>query len=50
MAGSVFLRENYGIVFPSGSSLVEDVNRALLGLRENGTYETIYRRWFGGVN
>lgn len=50
MAGSVFLRENYGIVFPSGSPLVEDVNRALLGLRENGTYETIYRRWFGGVN
>ena len=29
--GGLGLRENYGIVFPSGSSLAEDVNRALLG-------------------
>lgn len=47
MAGSVFLRENYGIAFPTGSPLVEDVNQALLALREDGTYDTIYRRWFG---
>ena len=45
--GSVFLKENYGIAFPSGSALVEDVNRALLSLREDGTYDAIYRRWFG---
>ncbi len=50
IAGPVFLRENYGIIFPSDSPLVEDVNRALLGLREDGTYDTIYRRWFGGLN
>lgn len=49
MAGPVFLRENYGIVFPSGSPLVEDVNRALLSLRESGSYDTIYRRWFGAT-
>ena len=47
MAGPVFLRENYGIVFPTGSPLVEEVNQALLALREDGTYETIYRKWFG---
>ncbi len=47
LAGSVFLRENYGIAFPTGSPLVEDVNQALLALRENGTYDTIYREWFG---
>ena len=47
LAGSVFLRENYGIVFPTGSPLVEEVNQALLALRENGTYDTIYRKWFG---
>lgn len=47
MIGSVFLRENYGMVFPTGSPLVEEVNQALLGLREDGTYDTIYRKWFG---
>ncbi|MGV6805256.1 MAG: transporter substrate-binding domain-containing protein [Ruegeria sp.] len=47
MTGGVFLRENYGIVFPTGSPLVEDVNQALLALREDGTYDQIYRKWFG---
>ena len=50
MVGPVFLRENYGIVFPTGSPLVEDVNQALLALREDGTYEAIYRKWFGPRN
>lgn len=47
MAGSVFLRENYGIAFPTGSPLVEEVNQALLALREDGTYDAIYYKWFG---
>jgi len=47
MAGPVFRRENYGIAFPSGSPLVEEVNRVLLELREDGTYDAIYRDWFG---
>ncbi len=47
MAGPVFLRENYGILFPTGSALLEDTNQALLALREDGTYDTIYRKWFG---
>ena len=50
MTGGVFLRENYGIAFPTGSPLVEDVNQALLGLREDGTYDEIYRKWFGSRN
>lgn len=45
--GPVFLKENYGIIFPDGSDRVEDVNRTLLALREDGTYDAIYRRWFG---
>lgn len=49
LAGPVFLRENYGIAFTSGSRLVEDANQALLALRENGTYEQIYRKWFGAM-
>lgn len=47
LAGPVFLRENYGIAFPTGSPLVEEVNQALLALREDGTYDRIYRKWFG---
>ena len=47
LAGPVFLRENYGIVLPSGSILAEPLNQSLLRLRENGTYDEIYRKWFG---
>ena len=47
MAGPVFRRENYGIIFPTGSPLVEDVNLALLELRENGEYDELYTKWFG---
>ncbi|WP_420585910.1 transporter substrate-binding domain-containing protein [Ruegeria sp.] len=50
MTGGVFLRESYGIAFPTGSPLVEDVNQALLALREDGTYDEIYRKWFGVRN
>jgi len=49
IVGSVFLRENYGMIFPTGSPLVEDVNQALLALREDGTYDAIYRKWFGAL-
>ncbi len=49
LAGPIFLRENYGIVFPTGSPLVENVNQALLALREDGTYDAIYRKWFGSL-
>lgn len=47
MAGSIFLRENYGIALRSNSPLAEGINQSLLGLREDGTYERIYRKWFG---
>lgn len=50
MTGGIFLRENYGVAFPTGSPLVEDVNQALLALREDGTYDEIYRKWFGMRN
>lgn len=49
LVGPMFKRENYGIAMPSGSPLVEDINQALLTLRENGTYDEIYRKWFGAV-
>jgi ABC-type amino acid transport substrate-binding protein len=47
VVGGVFSLEEYGIAAPTGSPLREDINRALLALREDGTYDAIYRRWFG---
>lgn len=47
-AGAVFRHEDYGIVFPDNSPLRRRVDRALLALREDGTYAQIYDKWFGG--
>jgi len=49
VVGSVFRKENYGILFPSGSQLRKPVNEVLLRLRENGTYDRLYAKWFGEV-
>jgi len=49
MAGPVFLRENYGIALPSGSPLAEEINQALLNLREDGSYAKLRHKWFGFV-
>jgi polar amino acid transport system substrate-binding protein len=46
MAGPVFKKEDYGIVLPKGSDLRKPVSAALLKLRENGSYEAIYKKWF----
>lgn len=45
--GGPFNREDYGIAFPSDSPLREEVNRALLKLLEDGTYEQIRAKWYG---
>jgi len=50
VVGPVFERQNYGIVLPQGSTYREEVNAALLELREDGTYDEIYARWFGADN
>jgi polar amino acid transport system substrate-binding protein len=46
VVGPIFRREAYGILFPQGSPLRKPVNEALLKLRETGTYDTLYRKWF----
>jgi polar amino acid transport system substrate-binding protein len=48
MVGSPFRKEDYGIVFPRNHPLRKQVNIALLGLREDGTYQQIYDKWFAG--
>lgn len=47
--GSIFRKENYGIAFPSNSPYRKPVNEALLKLKENGTYDQLYKKWFGGA-
>lgn len=49
VAGEIFNEEDYGMAFPHGSPLREEVNRALLVLLEDGTYEQIYTKWYGSV-
>lgn len=47
VVGPVFKRENYGVALPTGSMLAEQINQSLLELREDGTYDALYRKWFG---
>jgi polar amino acid transport system substrate-binding protein len=47
MAGEPFNSEDYGIAYPQGSPLREDINRALLTLIEDGTYDRISNFWYG---
>ncbi len=47
LVGPVFRKENFGIVFPADSHLRKDVDRALLALREDGTYQRLEETWFG---
>jgi polar amino acid transport system substrate-binding protein len=46
MVGTPFRKEDYGIVFQAGNPLRKQVNNALLALREDGTYQQIYDKWF----
>jgi polar amino acid transport system substrate-binding protein len=46
IVGPIFRKEAYGILFPRGSNLRKPVNEALLKIRENGTYDILYRKWF----
>jgi polar amino acid transport system substrate-binding protein len=46
MVGTPFQKEDYGIVFQQGDALRKQVNNVLLALREDGTYQQIYDKWF----
>jgi polar amino acid transport system substrate-binding protein len=48
VVGRIFRKESYGILFPSNSSKRKLVNETLLKLKENGTYDRLYTKWFGG--
>lgn len=45
--GEKLTGEEYGIAFPKGSELRDVIDEALTTLKENGTYDDIYEKWFG---
>lgn len=49
LVGDVFSKHHYGFVFSHEKyKLRSKINKSLLKLRENGTYDVIYERWFAG--
>ena len=46
MAGPLFQPESYGIVFAKNDPWRKRVNEVLHALREDGTYQQLYERWF----
>lgn len=48
LVGAPFRKESYGIIFPQNSLYRRHVDNALLTLKENGTYQRIYDKWFAG--
>ena len=47
--GSPFRKEDYGILFPRDTALRSEVNVALLKVREDGTYQRLFDKWFGAA-
>lgn len=45
--GNMFDIQDYGIVLKLNSIYRQPINEAILKLREDGTFEEIYQRWFG---
>lgn len=39
--------QTFGIAFPKGSPLKNEVDLALATLKENGTYDALHEKWFG---
>ncbi|MFA1822952.1 transporter substrate-binding domain-containing protein [Virgibacillus oceani] len=51
MVGDLYQAENYGIAISKGQEeLVDAINDALETLRDDGTYDEIYEKWFGDAS
>jgi polar amino acid transport system substrate-binding protein len=49
MVGFRFRKEGCGIMFQPNNALSRQVNDVPLFLREHGTYEQLYDKWFAGT-
>jgi polar amino acid transport system substrate-binding protein len=48
LVGPQFDKGDGGFAFPEGSALRRQVNTTLLEIKEDGTYQRLYDKWFGG--
>jgi polar amino acid transport system substrate-binding protein len=46
IVGSILREESYGIILPNNSPYRKQINQSLLNLKENGTYQSLYDKWF----
>jgi polar amino acid transport system substrate-binding protein len=46
VVGGIFRKESYGIVVLPNSPYRKPIDTALLGLKEDGTYQDLYDKWF----
>lgn len=47
VVGELVTEEYYGIALPKNSPYLKDINDAIARLLANGTYQSIYEKWFG---
>lgn len=47
LVGTPFRDRFYAMALPRGSPYREPINQAILTLKEDGTYDQIYQKWFG---
>lgn len=47
VVGPLYEGQQYGIALAGGSEWVDEVNKALAEMKEDGTYDEIYTKWFG---
>lgn len=47
--GPIYQGQQYGIAFEKDSGWVDKVNNALRSIRNDGTYQAIYEKWFGSL-
>lgn len=50
LVGETFDKQKYGLALQNKSSLREEINQAVLALRENGQYDELYKKWFGDID
>ncbi|QIZ06730.1 basic amino acid ABC transporter substrate-binding protein [Priestia megaterium] len=43
---SAFAKEFYGLMFPKGSKIKADFDKAVKAVIDNGTYADVYKKWF----
>lgn len=49
VVGPLYQGQSYGIAFPQGSDLREKVTTTILKFKEDGTYDELYKKWFGSA-